>query len=97
MGMYYVQLYLLAGARTVIVSDPSASRRAVASTFGAHITIDPTVEDHPSVVSEVTGGLGVDSIIICIGVPTLVNDSLNMARRTGRINIFPVLSAKRWS
>src|SRR5437868_11107015 len=77
--------------------DPSAPRRAVASTFGAHITIDPTVEDLPSVVSEVTGGLGVDSIIICIGVPTLVNDALNMARQRGCINIFAGMAAKGWA
>jgi len=96
-GLFHLQLSLLAGARTVIVSDPSASRRAVASTFGAHITIDPTVEDLPSVVSEVTGGLGVDSVIICIGVPTLVNDALNMARQRGRINIFAGLAAKGWA
>jgi L-iditol 2-dehydrogenase len=96
-GLFHLQLSLMAGARTVIVSDPSASRRAVASTFGAHITIDPTVEDLPSVVSEVTGGLGVDSIIICIGVPTLVNDALNMARQRGRINIFAGLAAKGWA
>src|SRR5260370_39863690 len=93
-GLFHLQLSLLAGARTVIVSDPSAPRRAVASAFGAHITIDPTVEDLPSVVSEVTGGLGVDSIIICIGVPTLVNDALNMARQRGGVNIFPGLAAQ---
>ncbi len=96
-GLFHLQLSLLAGARTVIVSDPSAPRRAVASAFGAHLTIDPTVEDLPSVVSEVTAGLGVDSIIICIGVPTLVNDALHMARQRGRINIFAGLAAKGWA
>jgi len=96
-GLFHLQLSLLAGARTVIVSDPSAPRRAVASAFGAHITIDPTVEDLPSLVSEVTGGLGVDSIIICIGVTTLVNDALNMARQRGCINIFAGLAAKGWA
>src|SRR3989442_9514192 len=96
-GLFHLQLALLAGARSVIVSDPSAPRRAVACSFGAHITIDPTVEDLPTVVSEVTGGLGVDSIIICIGVPTLVNDALNMARQRGHINLFAGLAAKGWA
>jgi len=96
-GLFHLQLALLAGARTVIVSDPSAPRRAVASAFGAHITVDPTAEDLPSLVSEVTGGLGVDSIIICIGVPTLVNDALNMAHQRARINIFAGLAAKGWA
>ncbi len=93
-GLFHLQLSLLAGARTVIVSEPSAPRRAVASTFGAHIAVDPTVEDLPSLVSEVTGGLGVDPIIVCIGVPTLVNDALNMVRQRGCINIFAGLLPK---
>jgi L-iditol 2-dehydrogenase len=96
-GLFHLQLSLLAGARAVIVSDPLAPRRAVASSFGAHITVDPTTEDLSSVVSEVTGGLGVDSVIICIGVPGLVNDALNMARQGGRINIFAGMAAKGWA
>jgi L-iditol 2-dehydrogenase len=96
-GLFHLQLSLLAGARAVIVSDPSAPRRAVASSFGAHITVDPTAEDLSSVVSEVTGGLGVDSVIICIGVPGLVNDALNMARQGGRVNIFAGMAAKGWA
>jgi L-iditol 2-dehydrogenase len=96
-GLFHLQLSLLAGARTVIVSEPSAPRRAVASTFGAHITVDPTTEDLPAIVAVATGGLGVDSIIICIGVPRLVNDALTIARQGGRINIFAGLSAKGWA
>src|SRR5260370_32435212 len=96
-GLFHLQLALLAGARTVIVSDPSAPRRAVASAFGAHITVDPTAKDLPSLVSHVTRGLGADSIIMCIGVPTLVNDALNMAHQGARINIFAGLAAKGWA
>ena len=96
-GLFHLQLSLLAGARTVIVSDPSASRRAVASNFGAHITVDPTTEDLSSIVADATGGLGMDSIIICIGVPSLVNDALTMARQGGRINVFAGLAAKGWA
>jgi L-iditol 2-dehydrogenase len=96
-GLFHLQLSLLAGARTVIVSEPSASRRAVASAFGAHITVDPTTEDLPGVVSEATRGLGVDSTIICIGVPRLVNDALGMARQGGRINIFAGMAARGWA
>ncbi len=96
-GLFHLQLALLAGARTVIVSEPSAPRRAVASTFGAHITVDPSSEDLSVAVSECTDGLGVDTVIICIGVPRLVNDALTMARQGGRINIFAGLAAKGWA
>ena len=96
-GLFHLQLSLLAGARTVIVSEPSAFRRAVATTFGAHMTVDPTSEDLASIVSAATGGIGVDSIIICIGVPSLVNDALNLARQGGCINIFAGLAAQGWA
>jgi L-iditol 2-dehydrogenase len=96
-GLFHLQLSLLAGARTVIVSDPSAPRRGMASNFGAHITVDPTAEDLSAVVSQATGDLGVDSIIVCIGLPKLVNDALNLARQGGRINIFAGLSGQGWA
>jgi L-iditol 2-dehydrogenase len=96
-GLFHLQLSLLAGARTVIVSQPSPARRAIASDLGAHIVVDPTAEDLPTVVSEATGGLGVDSIIICIGLPKLVNDALKLARQGGRINIFAGLSGQGWA
>ncbi len=96
-GMFHTQLALLAGARTVIVSEPSESRRDFARKLGAHVTVDPASEDLPEVVSEATGGLGADSVIICIGVPKLVNDALRLARKGGRVNIFAGLAGAGWS
>ena len=85
---FVLQLALLAGARTVIVSDPSAPRRELATEFGAHLTVDPTTENLAAIVSDMTGGLGMDSIILCIGVPSLVNNAFHLARQSGRINLF---------
>jgi L-iditol 2-dehydrogenase len=96
-GIFHLQLSLLAGARTVIVSEPSPFRRDFASRLGAHVAVDPTVEDLPSIVADTTGGLGVDSTIICIGLPQLVNDALTMTRKGGRINIFAGLSGQGWA
>jgi L-iditol 2-dehydrogenase len=96
-GLFHLQLALLAGARLVIVSDPSAPRRVVAEAFGAHITVDPTTENLSAVVSDATAGLGVDSVILCIGVPKLVNDALLMARQGGYINLFAGLAGKGWA
>ena len=92
-GIFHLQLSLLAGAGTVIVSEPSPFRRDFASRLGAHV-VDPTVEDLPSIVAETTGGVGVDSTIICIGLPQLVNDALTMTRKGGRVNIFAGLSGQ---
>ncbi len=96
-GIFHLQLSLLAGAGVVIVSEPSPFRRDFASRLGAHVVVDPTVEDLPSIVAEATGGLGVDSTIICIGLPQLVNDAITMTRKGGRINIFAGLSGQGWA
>ncbi|CAN5640706.1 zinc-dependent dehydrogenase [soil metagenome] len=96
-GLLHLQVSLLSGARTVIVSDPSASRRAVAEDLGASVTVDPTNEDLAEVVAEHTDGLGVDAAIICIGIPALVNDAFKMTRKGGRVNVFAGLAGAGWS
>ena len=95
-GIFHLQLSLLAGAGTVIVSEPSPFRRGFSSRLGARV-VDPTVEDLPAIVAEATGGLGADSTIVCIGLPQLVNDALTMTRKGGRINIFAGLSGQGWA
>ncbi|QIN77417.1 alcohol dehydrogenase catalytic domain-containing protein [Rubrobacter marinus] len=87
-GLFHLQLALLAGARTVIVSNRSEERRAFARELGASVTVDPTSEDLSEVVAEHTHGLGVDVAVVCIGVASLVNDALGLARKGGRVNLF---------
>lgn len=87
-GLFHVQLALLAGARTVIVSEPSARRRDFARGLGAQCAVDPTSEDLLGVVAEATDGRGADAVIICIGLPALVNQSFKLARKGGRVNVF---------
>jgi L-iditol 2-dehydrogenase len=96
-GLFHLQLALLAGAGTVIVSEPSVSRQDFAKDLGAHVTVDPTTEDLSEVVAENTDGLGVDIVIICIGLPQLVNDAFELARKGGRINIFAGLADEGWA
>ena len=96
-GLFHLQLALLAGARTVVVSEPSADRRQSATELGAHLTVDPANEDLSSAVDETTGGLGVDVAIICVGMPELVNEALRLARKGGKINVFAGLSGQGWA
>ncbi len=96
-GLFHLQLALLAGARTVVVSEPDSSRREFAKDLGAQIAVDPTSEDLSEVVSEATDGLGADAVIICIGLPQLVNDAFELARLGGRINVFAGLANEGWA
>lgn len=93
-GLFHVQLARLAGARTVIVSEISESRRALAKDLGADVVVDPTGEDLSEVVGEFGG---VDLAMICIGVPALVNEAIQLARPGGRVNVFAGLAGKGWA
>ena len=96
-GLFHLQLARVAGARTVIVSEPSEERQSFARDLGADIAVDPTSEDLAQVVAEHTDGRGADVIIICIGMPGLVNDAFELARLGGRINVFAGLANKGWA
>ena len=96
-GLFHLQLALLAGARTVIVSNRSEARRNFATELGAHATVDPSSEDLWEVVAEHTDGLGVDVSVICVGRPRLVNDALRATRKGGRVNVFAGLAGDGWS
>jgi L-iditol 2-dehydrogenase len=87
-GLMHLQLARSAGARKVIVSEPSAARRALAGELGANRTVDPTKEDLAAVVRDETDGDGADVVIAAIGVPQLVNQLLEVARPGGRVNLF---------
>lgn len=96
-GLFHLQLALLSGARTVIVSNPSGVRRDFARELGAHVTVDPMNEDLAEAVAEHTDGVGVDVAVICVGRPQLVNDALRVTRKGGRINVFAGLAGEGWA
>jgi len=96
-GLFHLQLALLAGVGKVIVSEPSEERRGFARDLGAHVAVDPTSEDLSEVVAEETGGLGADVVLICIGIPGLLNEAFELARKGGRINVFAGLANEGWA
>lgn len=59
-GLMNVAAAQALGARSVIACDPNALRRKTAEKMGAERTVDPTNENLADVVSEMTGGAGVD-------------------------------------
>jgi L-iditol 2-dehydrogenase len=87
-GILHIKLARFAGARKIIVSEPSAARRAVALREGADIAVDPTAEDLVAVVQSETSGLGADVAIVAIGVPALANEAIRLVRHRGRVSLF---------
>jgi threonine dehydrogenase-like Zn-dependent dehydrogenase len=61
-----------AGASTVILSEPSASRREMALAMGATHAIDPTSVDVAEAVLDITKGFGAKLILEATGLPSVV-------------------------
>lgn len=64
------------GAAEVVVSEPVLERRGAAMTFGAHHTIDPTVDSI---------GTDYDVAIECVGAPGMLDHCVAAVRAHGRI------------
>ncbi len=75
------------GAGRVIVSEPASNRRALAQRLGADEVIDPSASPAAPRVLELTGGIGVDLAVECVGIAAAAGDCLVAAKRGGRIVI----------
>jgi L-iditol 2-dehydrogenase len=87
-GLLHVKLAQLAGAKRVIVSQRSATRRDVARAAGADVVIDPNQEDVVARVKHETAGLGADVAICAIGNTALANQAIAMVGLRGRVSLF---------
>lgn len=96
-GLIHLQLALIAGARHVVVSDPSAPRRAAAEHFGATHTVDPATGNLEETVQGLTDGHGADVAVLCIGIPALLNQALRLVRKRGRVSVFAGFAKEGWS
>ena len=91
-GLGHVLLAATAGAR-VLVSEPDAQKRELATELGAQASIDPTAENVAQRVNDLTDGQGVDCVIVDVGVPSVVEDALQVVRKGGRFVLFAGMPA----
>lgn len=82
-GLSAVQGAVVAGASTIIASDPLGQRRDMATKFGATHTIDPINEDVAALVMEITGGIGMDYVFETAGVAALIEQGIALTRSGG--------------
>jgi L-iditol 2-dehydrogenase len=82
-GFSCIEMARVAGAAKIIVSDPLAFRRSVALTVGADVGIDPTAENLPERVREITGGRLCDCVLEASGVEPSIVDAIRCVRKGG--------------
>lgn len=87
-GLMHLQLARLRNPSAVIVSEPSAARRAEAERFGADVTVEPAdLAD--------AAGDGADVIITAAPAPAAQQQALELAAPGARINFFGGLPRDR--
>lgn len=89
-GLIMVQLAKLAGAGTVILSEPVAARRALGLQLGADAVVDPVEEDLCQRLSDLLGQAGADVVIECVGIPRAAQQAIEAAARGATVLLFSV-------
>lgn len=84
-GLLLLQVVLMSGARTVLLSEPDEQRRNLAKKLGAHFVIDPRTENLAEVVQAHTDGMGMDLVMEAAGVVQACEQSVELVRRGGKV------------
>lgn len=84
MGLLHL-LMLRDRVERIIISEPSAERRAFALKLGVDAVIDPSTTDSVAVVQEMTEGRGADIVIDATAVLSIASDVLDMVAPMGTV------------
>ncbi len=84
-GLLTLQCALLAGARTVAVTEVDPTRAALAARLGATAVLNPMRDNVGVALAGLTGGRGPDVIYICTGAPAPFRDAISLVRKGGQI------------
>lgn len=89
-GLFVIQAARAAGATSILVSEPSATRRAAAEALNADCIIDPATDDPIEAGENMTGGAGVHVVFDCAGIKGTLNQAANMVQTRGQVVLIAV-------
>jgi len=92
-GLGTLALARASGAARIIVSEPSATRREIATALGATYVLDPTTEDLRSTVLDLTNGIGVEAVFDCVTSSATTAAGISCLRNGGQVVVVGNVSA----
>ena len=87
-GLFFVQLLLRAGCRTVIASDVDLDRLAVAERLGATPVLAASDDSFADAVLDATGGLGAELVVEAAGLDACRAQAVAALRLHGTVGCF---------
>jgi threonine 3-dehydrogenase len=91
-GLFSIAVARAVGATTVFAIEVNEHRRRLAIQMHADYALDPSKEDVRAIVTEKTGGLGVDVVLEMAGHPDAIRTGFDIVRRGGRISLLGLTS-----
>ncbi|HEY6952055.1 MAG TPA: zinc-dependent alcohol dehydrogenase family protein [Bacteroidota bacterium] len=88
-GLLLTQLSRISGAARVIVAEPVAWKREIASASGADVVIDPVATNIAEAVRDLTH-VGADVVVECAGKTETTQLAFELTRRGGIVVLFGV-------
>jgi L-iditol 2-dehydrogenase len=86
-GCLHIAVAHLRGA-TVILSEPSRTRREMAAPFAPDLVLDPTTQEVVAEVRRATGGRGADTAICANPVAATHTQAVELVRKRGTVVLF---------
>lgn len=86
-GCLHVVVAKARGA-SVVVSEPSATRRGLAQRFEPDAIVDPRAEDLGARVREMTSGVGADIVICANPIGATQTQAVEIVRKRGKVILF---------
>ena len=78
------------GVETIFISDISSVKRDLGLSLGATGSVNPMSEDLNEKIMAGTNGAGVDHVFICAPVPSVLNQSLSVMKKKGKLVVIAV-------
>ncbi len=87
MGLMHLKLAKWMGA-VVIIVDLLEDRLDIAKDMGADHCINPTRTKHIEEIMKLTGNKGAQAVIASLGIPSVIEENLQLTGKGGTFNIF---------
>ena len=89
-GLLTLQCALLAGVRSVVVTEVDTARAALARQLGATAVFDPTRDNVNVALAGMTERRGADIVFVCSGAPNAFGNAVSLVRHGGQIFVLGV-------
>lgn len=84
-GLCIIQQLKLAGARVIAATEMVERRAKAAKAFGADVVLNPNEDNVLAAMEELTGGIGVDYVFECVGIPDTTQEAFRLVRKAGKV------------